>query len=43
MSEEEQDVVKVSLFTREWIEIKAIPEITTETTVSLFTREWIEI
>ena len=35
--------VKVSLFTREWIEIKTFLSIKCRQPVSLFTREWIEI
>ena len=34
---------RVSLFTREWIEITANKKRTEQATVSLFTREWIEI
>ena len=34
---------KVSLFTREWIEIAAIDQVIEKQYVSLFTREWIEI
>ena len=33
----------VSLFTREWIEISAVPGTPLGSAVSLFTREWIEI
>ena len=33
----------VSLFTREWIEIKRAYAASTASVVSLFTREWIEI
>ena len=36
-------IKKVSLFTREWIEMFAINAIQTPSLVSLFTREWIEI
>ena len=34
---------KVSLFTREWIEIQTTFDSVTTYSVSLFTREWIEI
>ena len=36
-------IFNVSLFTREWIEIKASPNVKLFFVVSLFTREWIEI
>ena len=35
--------IKVSLFTREWIEISPYARDSVSSVVSLFTREWIEI
>ena len=36
-------IASVSLFTREWIEIKIVSNKYPKALVSLFTREWIEI
>ena len=36
-------VIIVSLFTREWIEMLSVADFQRRHTVSLFTREWIEI
>ena len=36
-------IIAVSLFTREWIEIRVARVLIVARAVSLFTREWIEI